>query len=112
MNVYLFGASATIVGMIGICVYGYQKVFGEKKYKVLKDYQYYDTRIQLIKNPQNNICPHCFDLLEENEEICRFHHCDHHFCEKCIHKLVESSQSNLKNLKTIHPCSMCIEQKL
>ena len=94
----------------GVVYYLYKKICGEKQYKIIKDYEYKTLRIQLIKNPQNNVCPHCFDILEENEEICRYPACDHHFCEKCIHEQVDESQKNLKAIdKPItHPCTMCM----
>lgn len=93
----------------GIVYYFYNKICGERKYKIIKDYQYKNLRIQLIKNPQNNICPHCFEVLEENKEICRYPICDHHFCEKCIHEQVDESQSNLKHPRDpINPCPMCM----
>lgn len=108
MNIYLLIPGLLSLG--GLSAYFcYLKIFGERNYKVLKDYSYKNERIQLIKNPQNNICPKCFELLEENEEICRFPTCDHHFCEKCIHEQVDHSHSNLKQNIIIHPCSMCMK---
>lgn len=98
-------AACGFAGMILLC---YKKVFGEKRYKIIKDYEYKKSRIQLIKNPQNNICPQCFDVMEENKEICRFTACDHHFCESCIHQQVDESQGNLLTNIYIHPCSMCM----
>lgn len=86
---------------------GYLKIFGIRKYKVIKDYEYRNSRVQLIKNPQHNVCGVCFDILEENQEIGRFPRCDHHFCDTCIHKQIDDSQSDLKHPKR-HPCSMCM----
>lgn len=103
---YFLLLSASVIGVSGLVFYGYNKIFGERKYKVLKDYKYKDLRIQLIKNPQNNVCGICYNILEENEEIGRFPKCDHHFCQKCVHKQIDDSQSNL-NLRK-HPCSMCM----
>lgn len=101
---FIFGL-ATIISLSGIVFYGYTKVFSLKQYKILKEYEYKNSRIQLIANPQNNVCASCFEILEENDEIGRFPLCDHHFCQDCIHKQIDDSQSNLKKF---NPCSMCM----
>lgn len=89
----------------GVVYKYYIKIFGPKNYNVIKDYKYKSSRIQLIKNPQENICPHCFEFLLENEEIARFPLCDHHFCEKCVLKQIDES------IKDNYPCTMCINIK-
>lgn len=102
MSHYLFLLST--IGITGFCLYScYNKIFGPKQYKVLKDYVYKNSRIQLISNPHENICAECCEMLNEHEQIGRFPHCDHHFCESCIHRQVDESQSDLQ-----HPCKMCM----
>lgn len=97
----IFIGTATLFS--SLLYYSYIKVFGEKQYKILKDYKYKHSRIQLIVNPQHNLCGNCYDMIDENEEIGRFPNCDHHFCHNCIHKLVDESHSDLK-----YPCKMCL----
>ena len=104
-NLYICVLSFSMVGLAGISV-AYWKIFGARKYKILKDYIYKDYQIQLIKNPQNNVCGVCYEILEEHGEIGRFPKCDHHYCEKCIHKLIDDSHSNLKK----RACAMCMEE--
>ena len=106
-------SSVSLFSMCGLMFYSYNKIFGEKTYKILKDYKYKNSNIQLISNPQNNICALCFDILEENDEIGRFPKCDHHFCQDCIHQQIDDSQSNLLEnpvvlRKKVNPCSMCM----
>jgi len=103
-NLYFGILSFSSLGFVGIALV-YWKIFGLTKYKVLKDYIYKESRIQLIKNPQNNVCGICYDILEEHAQIGRFPNCDHHFCEECIHKQVDDSHSNLRK----NPCVMCME---
>ena len=103
MNIYLAGSFLTFLSFCGFGGYlVYNKIFGPRKYKILKEYKYKHSEVQLIKNPQNNICPHCFEILEQDEEIGRFPHCDHHYCQDCIHIQIDNSQSDL------HPCQMCM----
>lgn len=101
-NIYFYLGSIMLFSMLGFTYLGYKKIFGGKNYKILKDYKYKNSRIQLIVNPTHNICGNCFDILEEQSEITRFPKCDHHFCQKCIHKLIDESHSNLSN-----PCKLC-----
>jgi hypothetical protein len=101
-NIYFYLATVSIIGSCGFVYYGYTKIFGPKNYKVIKDYKYKDSRIQLIVNPQHNLCGHCFNDLNQNDEIARFPNCDHHFCSDCVHELVDMSISNLK------VCPMCM----
>lgn len=104
-NFYFCIVSLSALGLVGIS-FGYWKVFGIRRYKVLKEYIYKESKVQLIKNPQNNVCGICYDILEEHDEIGRFPECDHHFCQKCIHKQIDESHSNLKKRK---PCAMCMD---
>lgn len=103
-HLYIGIASLSVFSLVGI-TFTYWKIFGNQRYKILKDYIYKDSRVQLIKNPQNNVCGICYDILEEHEHIGRFPDCDHHFCQKCIHKQIDDSHSNLKKRK---PCAMCM----
>ena len=99
-NAYLFIGSLSVFGIIGLASYSYYKIFGIRKYKVLKDYEYKNIQIQLIKNPHNNICGICYETLDEHDEICRIVQCDHHFCETCILNQIDENPNQ--------PCPMCM----
>ena len=103
LHYYLFGLAICSVSAVSYCFW---RIFKERDYKILKDYEFKDSRIQLIVNPQNNICGICFELLNENDEIAKFHKCDHHFHPDCIHDQIEKSHSQLPGL---NPCPMCMD---
>lgn len=94
------------------CYLTYTKLFGPKNYKILKEYVYKSFPIQTISNPHDNICGNCCDLIEKDDEIYRYPHCDHHFCSSCIHELIDESIRNLKNPIDKHPCTLCFDNKL
>jgi len=100
-QLYYFIGTVSLASLCGIA-YGYWKIFGPKKYKVVKDYDYKKSKIQVIINPQNNVCGVCYDILELNDEIARFKKCDHHFHNDCIKKQIDISKSD-------NPCPMCMK---
>lgn len=97
-QLYYFVATLGVASFCGLS-YGWWKIYGPKRYKIVKNYNYKNSEIQVIINPQNNVCGICYDLLELNDEIARFKQCDHHFHNECIQKQIDENKT----------CPMCMK---
>ena len=99
MTNILYFAGTTIIMTCGLTLW---KIYGGNKYKVIKDSEYKNFKIQVIVNPENNVCGFCYEILELNEEISKFLKCDHHFHNECIINIIDQ-------IKSENPCPMCMK---